>query len=141
MKYLLDTCLLSEAFKKKPSQQVMDWLGNVDEQRLYLSVLTLGEIEKGINKNKDPVRRKKLRHWLEFDLKDRFRHRILPLDLRVALKWGAIQGEAEKAGAPMPAIDGLIAVTGLVHGCTVVTRNIDDMQQSKAELFNPWEGL
>ena len=138
MKYLLDTCLLSEAFKKKPNQQVMDWLGSVDEQNLYLSVLTLGEIEKGINKNRDPVRQRKLRDWLENDLKDRFRHRVLPVDLKVALKWGAIQAESEKAGVPMPAIDGLIAVTGLVHGCTVVTRNTDDMRQSQAELLNPW---
>ncbi|MBO9493585.1 type II toxin-antitoxin system VapC family toxin [Thalassotalea sp. G20_0] len=139
MKYLLDTCVLSEAFKKKPNPQVIDWLGSVDEQSLYLCVLTLGEIEKGVEKNKDPARRRKLRNWLEFDLKDRFRHRILSVDLDVTLKWGAIQAEAELAGTPIPAIDGLIAVTGLVHNCTVVTRNIDDMRQSQAELFNPWD--
>lgn len=139
MKYLLDTCLISEAFKNKPNQHVLDWLGSRDEQNLYLSVLTLGEIEKGINKNKDPVRQKKLRHWLEQDLQERFRHRILPVDLKVALKWGAIQAKAEQAGASIPAIDGLIAATGLVYGCTVVTRNVDDMRQSQAELLNPWD--
>ena len=139
MKYLLDTCLLSEAFKKKPDPKVMDWMASVNEQSLYLSVLTLGEIEKGINKSKDSARKQKLRYWLENDLKDRFKHRILPVDMIVALKWGAVQGESEKAGQPMPAIDGLIAVTGLVHDCVVVTRNTDDMHQSQAKLFNPWE--
>ncbi|PJE80517.1 Toxin FitB [invertebrate metagenome] len=117
----------------------MDWLRREDEQNLYLSVLTLGEIEKGINKNKEPDQRRKLRNGLELDLKERFRHRILPVDLKVALKWGAIQAESEKVGSPIPAIDGLIAVTGLVHNCTVVTRNISDMQLSQAELFNLWD--
>ncbi|WP_448215754.1 PIN domain-containing protein [Endozoicomonas sp. 2B-B] len=85
MKYLLDTCVLSEVFKKKPNPQVIDWLGSVDEQSLYLCILTLGEIEKGVEKNKDPARQGKLRNWLEFDLKDRFRQRILSVDLNVAL--------------------------------------------------------
>ena len=139
MKYLLDTCLLSEAFKKKPDPKVMDWLASVNEQSLYLSVLSLGEIEKGINKSKDSVRKKKLRYWLENDLKDRFKHRILSVDINVAVQWGAKQGESEKIGQPMPTIDGLIAVTGLVHDCVVVTRNTDDMQLSHARLLNPWE--
>lgn len=139
MKYLLDTCLLSEAFKKKPNQHVMDWLASRDEQSLYLSVLTLGEIEKGISKSQDPVQQKKLRNWLELDLKDRFRYRILPVDLKVALKWGTIQAKAEQVGASIPAIDGLIAATGLLHNCIVVTRNIEDMRQSQVELFNPWD--
>ena len=98
-----------------------------------------------MNKNL-PRQRKKVsgkvlpyHHWLEQDLQERFRHRILPVDLKVALKWGAIQAKAEQAGASIPTIDGLIAATGLVYGCTVVTRNVDDMRQSQAELLNPWD--
>jgi predicted nucleic acid-binding protein len=138
VKYLLDTCVLSEAFRKKPDRDVLDWMDSCDENRLYLSVLTLAEIEKGIGKCQEPLKQDKLRAWLEFDLKERFKYRILPIDLEVALAWGRIQSESEKNGTPMPAIDGLIAVTGLVNDCIVVTRNISDMRFSQAQLFNPF---
>lgn len=75
---------------------------------------------------------------MEGDLKRRFEAGIIPIDLDVSAKWAAIQGAAELLGKPMPTIDGLIAVSGLVHHCTVVTRNISDMEQSSAELLNPW---
>ena len=76
--------------------------------------------------------------WVENDLKKRFKGRIIPINIDVSVKWGAIQGHAELQGKPMPAIDGLIAVSGLVHNCIVVTRNISDMELSTAALFNPW---
>jgi predicted nucleic acid-binding protein len=79
-----------------------------------------------------------LQLWVEEDLKKRFVGRIISIDLDVAVKWGTVQGKAERSGKPMPAIDGLIAVSGLVHNCIVVTRNIADMTQSSAELLNPW---
>lgn len=139
MKYLLDTCVLSEAFKKNPDQHVLEWMDSCEEYKLYLSVLTLAEIEKGIGKCQEPTRQDKLRTWLEFDLMERFKHRILPLDHGVAIAWGRIQSESEKKGAPMPMINGLIAVTGLVHDCTVVTRNTNDMRMSQVQLYNPWE--
>lgn len=137
MKYLLDTCVLSEVFKKSPSRSVLDWLSSVDENRLFISVLTLGEIEKGIIKAR-PERQKVLRQWVEDDLKQRFLNRIIPVDETISVHWGAIQGLAEKRGRPMSAIDGLIAVSAKVKGCTVVTRNVNDMQQSGVELLNPW---
>ncbi len=100
--------------------------------------LTFGEIEKGIEKAPKGIRKRKLQLWVEEDLKKRFEGRIVPINLDVSVKWGAIQGAAELLGKPMPAIDGLIAVSGLVHNCIVVTRNISDMEQSTVELFNPW---
>ena len=139
MKYLLDTCIVSELIKKAPNKNVITWFQNQDESNLYLSILTFGEIQKGIEKAPDGIRKRKLELWVEEDLKKRFEGRIIPFDLKVATKWGSIQGLAEKAGKPMPAIDGLIAVSGLFYNCTVVTRNISDMEQSSAELFNPWE--
>jgi len=139
MKYLLDTCVISEAIKPKPNRNVVSWLKNQDETSLYLSVLTFGEIEKGIEKSVDGRRKNKLRLWVEEDLKQRFEGRILPIDMEVASKWGEIQGKSEAVGKPLPSIDGLIAVTGLVNNCIVVTRNISDMQQSSVELHNPWE--
>jgi len=139
MKYLLDTCVISEVIKPKPSSKVLEWLKKQDEENLYLSVLTFGEIEKGIEKSADKKRKNKLRLWVEEDLKQRFEGRVLPIDIKVASKWGEIQGKSEMEGKPLPSIDGLIAITGLVNNCIVVTRNISDMQQSSVELLNPWE--
>jgi toxin FitB len=138
MKYLLDTCVISEIIRRQPNKNVISWLQNQDENSLYLSVLTFGEIEKGIEKAPDSARRKSLQLWVAEDLKKRFEGRVIPIDLGVAVKWGMIQGAAELSGKPMPAIDGLIAVSGLVHDCIVVTKNISDMAQSTVELFNPW---
>lgn len=139
MKYLLDTCVISEMIKKKPNKQVLSWLQAQDEDNLYLSVLTFGEIEKGIEKAPDQSRKRKLKLWVEEDLKKRFENKIIPIDLNIVTRWGAIQGLAELSGKMMPTMDGLIAVSGLTYNCIVVTRNISDMEQSTAELFNPWE--
>jgi len=138
MKYLLDTCVISELIKPKADKNVISWIKNQDEASLYLSVLTFGEIEKGIEKSPDEVRKRKLKLWVEDDLKKRFEGRIIPVNMDVSVKWGEIQGKVELIGKPMPAIDGLIAVSGLVHNCIVVTRNVSDMEQSTVELLNPW---
>jgi len=140
MKYLLDTCVISELIRPQPNKDVVLWVQNQDERSLYLSVLTFGEIEKGIEKASNTIRKKRLRLWVEEDLKRRFQGRILPIDLKTSIKWGERQAHAEQVGKPMPAIDGLIAISGLVHNCTVVTRNISDMEQSSVELLNPWVG-
>ncbi len=139
MKYLLDTCVISEMIKPKPDKNVISWLEEQNENSLYLSVLTFGEIEKGIEKASNQIRKQKLRLWVEDDLKKRFEGRIIPISFSIAAEWGKIQGKAELLGKPMPTMDGLISVSGLVSQCTVVTRNISDMEQSSAELFNPWE--
>lgn len=138
MKYLLDTCVISEIIKPQPHKGVLAWLQNINENDLYLSVLSFGEIEKGIEKAPGRVKKRRLRLWLEDDLKKRFENRIIPINLKIASKWGEIQGASEKAGRAMPTLDGLIAVSGLVSNCVVVTRNTPDMQASSAELFNPW---
>ncbi|VAX05828.1 hypothetical protein MNBD_GAMMA26-592 [hydrothermal vent metagenome] len=138
MKYLLDTCIISEVIKQKPNKKVILWLQKQEEENLYLSVLTFGEIEKGIEKSVSEDRKKRLRLWVEEDLKQRFGGRVLPIDMQVASRWGEVQGKSEIIGKPLPTIDGLIAVTGLVNNCVVVTRNISDMQQSSVELFDPW---
>jgi len=138
MKYLLDTCVVSEMIKNKPDKNVLEWVRAQDESKLYLSVLTIAEIQKGIEKTSDNSRKKRLKLWLEDDLKKRFEGRIIPIDLNVATKWGEMQGATELNGKPMPVIDGLIAICGLVSNCIVVTRNTSDMQNSSAVLLNPW---
>ncbi len=138
MKYLLDTCVISELIKPQPNENVVSWMQSKDENSLFLSVLTFGEIEKGIEKATDATRKKRLKLWVEEDLKNRFDGRIIPIDLNISVRWGNIQASSELLEKAMPSIDGLIAVSGLVHNCIVVTRNISDMRQSSAELLNPW---
>ena len=125
--------------KPKPDKNIISWLEKQNEDSLYLSVLTFGEIEKGIEKASNQIKKQKLRLWVEDDLKKRFDGRIIPISFSIAAEWGKIQGKAELLGKPMPTMDGLIAVSGLVSQCIVVTRNISDMEQSSAELFNPWK--
>ena len=138
MKYLLDTCVISEIIRLHPDENVMSWLQSQNEDNLYLSVLTFGEIEKGIEKTSNETRKRRLKLWVEEDLRKRFAGRIIPIDLNISVKWGAIQGAAERVGKPMSTVDGLIAISGLIHNCIIVTRNISDMEESSAELFNPW---
>ena len=139
MKYLLDTCVISELVKTKPNKKVVSWITKNDEVNFYLSSLTFGELYKGISKLPVSKRRKKLSQWIEHDLKERFTGKIFDIDLLVAKTWGEVQGASEATGNPMPAIDGLIAATALTHDLTVVTRNVIDMQQSGVSLLNPWK--
>ena len=138
MNYLLDTCVVSELLKKDPDKNVLKWISEMDETSLYLSVLTFGEIHKGIEKLPESRKKDQLHKWVNSDLRERFKNRILNFDLTAATKWGELQGKAELAGKPMSLIDGLIAATGLVNDLIVVTRNTKDMEQSGVSLFNPW---
>jgi len=138
MNYLLDTCLISELAKSEPSKKVVDWVLRENETNFYVSVLTFGELHKGIEELPESKKKEKLRIWVENELRNRFQNRIIGIDIRVSITWGKIQSIAEKKGKPMPAIDSLIAATGIAHGMMVVTRNISDMEQSGVDLFNPW---
>lgn len=140
MNYLLDTCLLSELAKSTPDEKVVDWVLCKNETNFYVSVLTFGELHKGVEKLAESKRKEKLRIWINDELKNRFQNRIIGIDMRVAVLWGKIQCRAEQTGKPMPAIDSLIAATGIAYDLTVVTRNETDMAQSGVKLFNPWSG-
>jgi predicted nucleic acid-binding protein len=139
MNYLLDTCLISELAKSNPDKKVVDWVLSENETGFYVSVLTFGELHKGIEKLPGSKKKEGLRVWIEDELKDRFQNRIIGIDMRVSILWGRIQCVAEKKGKPMPAIDSLIAATGIAHDLIVVTRNVSDMEQSGVRLLNPWE--
>ena len=139
MNYLLDTCVISEIIKKKPSKKVTKWVKKEDESNFFISVLTIGELHKGIEKLTESKRKEKLHNWVENDLKERFWNKIIDIDMQVATIWGKIQGVAERAGKPMPTIDSLIAATGIAHHITVVTRNTSDMEESGVVLLNPWK--
>jgi len=138
MKYLLDTCLISELIKSEPDKRVVDWVLGENESDFFVSVLTFGELHKGIEKLSESRKKEELRIWVENELKNRFQGRIIGIDIRVSTIWGKIHCAAEKKDRPMPAIDSLIAATGIAHDLTVVTRNISDMAHSGVKLFNPW---
>lgn len=136
--YLLDTSFLSELVKPKPHPAVVAWADARDEETLFISVLTLGELQKGISKLPDSERWTRLEVWLAHDLTQRFHGRTLPVDSTVALSWGTFQGDAERRGTPLPAVDGLIAATARAHNLTVVTRNERDLQRCGVPVENPW---
>ncbi len=140
MKYLLDTCVISELVRKKPALRVVKWLSEQEEPALFLSVLTLGELEKGISKLPGGPLRQRLREWVDRDLRRRFLNRILSVDGDVADCWGRLSAETEKKGRKVPVIDGLLAATALTYGLTLVTRNIKNVETTEALLFNPWGG-
>jgi toxin FitB len=135
--YLLDTCALSEFTKPKPSASVDRWFAELPDGVDFVSVLTLGEVEKGITKLATSRRRATLERWFA-DLRDRFSGRILLVDEPVALEWGRITARAELRGEPIPSIDALIAATAIVHGLAVVTRNTSDIARTGAPIVDPW---
>ncbi len=138
MKYLIDTCVLSELVRPRPDRHVVSWMESCEEEAIFLSVLTLGEIQKGIEKLAPGKRRNELQAWLDRDLRRRFAGRLLDIDGEVALVWGRVQASMERAGTPLPTIDGLLSATALAHNLTIVTRNVDDFLPSGANVFSPW---
>ena len=138
MSWLLDTCALSEYAKKAPAPEVIAWLDEQDEASLFISVITLGEIEKGILKLRKaaPRRSQKLTALLG-KVEQRFAGRILPLDAAALHVWAQIAAHAELAGRPAPVMDVLLMATAQCHGLTIVTRNAQDFAQYP-QVFNPW---
>ena len=138
MKYLLDTCAISELVKPAPDAGVLKWFAQQDELSLCLSPLSLGELKRSIEKLAAGKRKAFLQKWLAENVIQRFGDRVLPVTVEIGERWGDLQAKLEKKGKPMPTIDGLIAATALHHRLTVVTRNTKDMEASGASLFNPW---
>jgi toxin FitB len=139
VRYLLDTCLVSEFQKPRPSAAVRDWLAAQREDDLYLSVLTLGEIQKGVSQLREGRKKTTLQSWLDGDLRARFEDRIVPISEDVAMRWGRIAGEAQRRGTPVPVIDALVAATALAIDATVVTRDDTHISRAGARTFNPWK--
>ena len=135
MSYLIDTNVISELVRMKPESSVVEWFDAMPNSALYLSVLTLGELRKGVEKLPDTSRREKLRLWLENDLPIWFSDNLLSVDAAVADRWGRLLAEA---GRPLPAVDSLLAATALHHDLRLVTRNGKDFKFPGLEVVNPW---
>ena len=136
MSYLLDTNVVSELARPKPDPDVLAWFDRTPDNVLHLSVLSLGEIRKGVENLDASPRREKLRVWLEQELTDWFGDRLLPVDRGVADRWGIM---LSLAGRPAPTIDSLLAATALHHNLRMVTRNVDDFRFAGLEVVNPWK--
>jgi toxin FitB len=139
MRYLLDTCVISELVAKQVNPKVVEFVDSLDSDDVYLSVITIGEIAKGIEKLPKSKRKQELHTWLTEDLLVRFDERIVPLDTDVLLEWGSLAARFESQGKILPAMDSLIASTVLTHKFALVTRNVDDFNGADLEIINPWE--
>ena len=137
MSYLLDTNIISEPRRKRPNLKVKAWLAKQDATDVYLSVITLGEIQEGIGYLGNTKRAESLATWLE-GLRKAFSGRILPVSEEVMLIWGSLRGEAKRAGRPLPLVDSLLAATALSYDLTLVTRNTKDFTGVGVNLLNPW---
>jgi len=138
MRYLLDTNVLSEGVAPRPNPAVLAWGLQQSSLDLFVSVLSLGEIRKGIELRFQDARRSVLENWLGALLPAEFRGRILPIDDNVALEWGRITAEGQRQGRVLPTTDGLLVATAIVHGLTLVTRNERDCAGRGAPTLNPW---
>ncbi len=137
--FLLDTNCVSELVRVRPESRVVEWFESTEESILYLSVLTFGEIRKGLASLAPSRKRASLESWLEADLNTRFQGRVLPVDQAVADRWGWLAADAKRRGKRLAVVDGLLAATALQHNLTLVSRNTADFHGVAVDVFNPWE--
>lgn len=137
--FLLDTNVVSELTTGAPNPKVRAWIDSIDESLLYLSVLSVGEIRKGLALLPRSARRTRYEAWLETDLRPRFAGRLLGIDLGLAERWGGLTAQAAKAHHRVPVIDGLLAATAIHYNLTFATRNADDVVHTGVPVFNPWD--
>ncbi len=137
MRVLLDTCVISELWRKGSSEIVRERISGLAPQDTYLSVLTIGEINKGIQLLKESKKKRELQNKLTF-LENEYRHNILEINIETMLVWGEITAVCQKKGKPVPLSNGLIAATAIAHGLHLMTCNTGDFQYMGSLLINPW---
>jgi predicted nucleic acid-binding protein len=138
MNYLLDTCVLSEFTRRQPDRNVVNWLDSIDEDKMFLSAISLGEVQRGIQRLPDSGRKNQLVAWLNSQLLERFNGRILSLDSETLLLWGNLAARMEAQRTKLPVMDSLIVATALQHHLILVTRNVSDFASCDVEILNPW---
>ena len=138
MKFLLDTNILSEATKPRPEIRVLVWLDGLEEDRAFISIVSMAEIRRGVALMDSGRKRDALAEWLARDLPQRFERRVIPVDEPVALAWGDLMGLAKRNGRGLSSMDGLIAATAIAHDLTLATRNTRDFEGFGIRLLDPW---
>ena len=140
MNVVLDTCVVSELVARAPEAQVLGWLDALDPRTVYLSVITIGEIQRGIARLPSSRRRATLESWLDDDLVPRFDGQILAIDTAVMRTWGIVVAGAEAGGRTLPVMDGLIPATAITHRCQLATHNGKDFEATGVSIVDPWAG-
>ena len=138
MSFLLDTNVVSEWTRQRPDAGVVRWLAEVDEDRVFISVVTLAELRHGVERMPVGARRDRLERWLTDDLVQRFEGRVAPVDTAIADSWGRIVARSQRAGRPVGVMDAFIAATAEERGLCLVTRNVADFEQLGLPILNPW---
>lgn len=138
MRFLLDTCVLSDGAKPAEHPQLADWLASQVVDDLAIGALTVGELRYGIQRLPAGRKRERLKQWLDDDLLPRFRGRVLPVDGAVAEVWGLLRASGDEAGRPLPLVDGLLLATAQAHGLTFVTRNTEDVEHRGVSVLGPY---
>ncbi|HNR46423.1 MAG TPA: type II toxin-antitoxin system VapC family toxin [Anaerolineaceae bacterium] len=139
MNYLLDTCVLSEFTRRQPDSRVVDWLNAIAEDRLFISVITVGEIQHGIERLPDSHRKTELLVWMNTALLERFAGRMVTIDAPTMHQWGSLTARMEALGQPLGLMDSLIIASALQHNLIVATRNVADFLPGGVQVINPWE--
>ena len=139
MNYLLDTCVLSEFTRRQPEPRVIDWLGSIEEEKLFISVITIGEVQRGVERLPDSHRKTELRAWMNTGLLTRFAERTIAIDAPTMFLWGSLVVRLEAEGHPMGAMDSLILASVLRNNLILATRNVADFLPSGVQVINPWE--
>jgi len=137
--YLLDTCTISEMVAVKPNPKVLSWFQSQNEEMLFLSIITVGEIEKGIYQLPASKKRTLLETWLFDDLAPNFHGRILEINRKLITAWAKMIADLKMKGVVRPSFDSLIEATALHHQLILVTRNVKNFQYSSVTILNPWE--
>ena len=138
MSFLLDTNVVSEWTKTVPNPRFVKWIGEIDSNDAHLSVVTLAEIQRGIERLPHGRRRERLSTWLVNELLEVFADRVVDVDQPIAAAWSRLMVKCEAAGRPLGSMDGFLAATAAVHGHTLVTRNVADFAATGVPLLNPW---
>jgi predicted nucleic acid-binding protein len=137
--FLLDTNVISEWIKPQPDRSVVSWLAQVDEDRVFISVISFAEVRHGVELLPVGRRRERLTHWLAEEVPERFEGRVLAIDQHIAETWGVIMARGQKAGLTPGTMDAFVAATAAAHNLTLVTRNVKDFQRLGIPLFDPWQ--
>ena len=139
MNYLLDTCVLSEFTRRQPEPRVVDWLNSIDEEKLFISVITIGEIQRGVERLPDSHRKTELLVWMNTGLLTRFAGRMVLIDAPTMFLWGSLVARLEDAGHPLGVMDSLILASALQNNLIIATRNVADFLPGGGQVINPWE--
>jgi len=139
MNYLLDTCVLSEFTRRQPEPRVIAWLDSIDEEKLFISVITVGEIQRGIERLPDSHRETELLVWMNNALLARFAERTIPIDTATMFLWGSLVARLEADGQPMGVMDSLILASAMQNNLIIATRNVADFLPGGVQVLNPWD--